>query len=446
MLHKLPNEFTDKKISPWGGIHLFKSVYDKLGLREFFGELPLPQPGSNRGFDPLDVVEAFLVSVVLGSQRLAHSGMLRSDEVIREIFNWKKGAPSASTLSRFFKKFSIELNDSIFPSIQKHLMDRVGLEKMTIDIDSTVITRHGKQEYARKGYNPNSRGKNSHHPLLAFCDDLKMVINSWMRSGDCHTSTQTNEFLDEVFEIIGPARIGLVRMDSGFYSEQIMKKLEGTEGGITYLIKAKMTSRLRSKIYQIENWHSPNMKEGAYEYSEIMYRGTSWEDPRRIVVCRKKKKKELEQKHKNKLLFKDLEEKESYDYYAIVTNSSLPCSAVHTLYNKRANCENIIKELKYDYSVEGFALHSFAAMEAAFRFIMMAYNIMIIFKQYAFKSKHVHKLSTIKFQCIAIGSYVIKRGRNKMLKLSGSGKRRHFLEKVFDNIEKIPPDFSIPIA
>jgi len=33
-----------------------------------------------------------------------------------------------------------------------------------------------------------------------------------------------------------------------------------------------------------------------------------------------------------------------------------------------------------------------------------------------------------------------------MLKLSGSGKRRHFLEKVFDNIEKIPPDFSIPIA
>jgi len=46
MLRKLPIEFTNKKISPWGGIQLFKSVYDKLGLREFLRGLPLPQPGS----------------------------------------------------------------------------------------------------------------------------------------------------------------------------------------------------------------------------------------------------------------------------------------------------------------------------------------------------------------------------------------------------------------
>ncbi len=100
MLRKLLIEFTGKKISPWGGIHLFKSVYDMLGLHEFLGGFPLPQPGSNRGVDSLDIVEAFLFSVVLGSQRLAHNGMLRSDEVIRDIFNWKKGAPSASTLTQ----------------------------------------------------------------------------------------------------------------------------------------------------------------------------------------------------------------------------------------------------------------------------------------------------------------------------------------------------------
>ena len=446
MLRSLPIEFTNKKISPWGGIHLFKSVYDKLLLREFLENLPLPQPGSNRGFNPVDVVESFLVSVVLGSHRLAHSGMLRSDEVIREIFNWEKGSPSASTLSRFFKKFSIELNDSIFPQIQKSFMDRVNIAKMTVDLDSTVITRHGNQEYAHKGYNPTARGKKSHHPLLAFCDDLKLVINSWMRSGDSHTSTQTNEFLDEVFEIVAPERIGLIRMDSGFYSGEIMQKLEDSGQGVTYLIKARMSSSLRNKIYQIENWHSPEMRTGSFEYSEMYYRSDSWEVARRIVVCRKKKKEATEPKDKNALLFKDLEEKESYDYYAFVTNSNLPCSAIHALYNKRANCENIIKELKYDYSVEGFALQDFAAMEAAFRFIMVAYNIMIMFKQYAIKSKHAHKLSTVKFQCIAIGSYVVKRGRNKMLKLSGSGKRRHFLEKIFERVEKIPPDFSISNA
>ena len=132
--------------------------------------------------------------------------------------------------------------------------------------------------------------------------------------------------------------------------------------------------------------------------------------------------------------------------YAFVTNSDLSSSMVHSIYNKRGDCENIIKELKYDYSIDGFALRKFYPMEAAFRLIMVAYNIMIIFKQSALVSKHSHRLATIKFQCIALGSYVVKRGRNKMLKLSAEGKRRHFLEKIFDKVELLPANFQISNA
>jgi hypothetical protein len=38
--------------------------------------LPLPRPGSNRGYQPEDLIEAFMCSVVMGSRRLAHTGML----------------------------------------------------------------------------------------------------------------------------------------------------------------------------------------------------------------------------------------------------------------------------------------------------------------------------------------------------------------------------------
>jgi hypothetical protein len=43
-----------------------------------------------------------MVSTVLGSRRMAHTGMLRTDEVIAQMFNWKDGMASQSTFSRFF--------------------------------------------------------------------------------------------------------------------------------------------------------------------------------------------------------------------------------------------------------------------------------------------------------------------------------------------------------
>lgn len=55
-------------------------------------------------------------------------------------------------------------------------------------------------------------------------------------------------------------------------------------------------------------------------------------------------------------------------------------------------------------------------------------------------------LSTLKFQCIAIGSYLVKDGRKKIMKLDAEGKRRHFLEYFFDQIEELSPPFNFSNA
>ena len=55
---------------------------------------------------------------------------------------------------------------------------------MTLDLDSTVMTRYGTQEGAMRGYNPAKRGRASHHPLMAFVADLRMIANCWLRSGN----------------------------------------------------------------------------------------------------------------------------------------------------------------------------------------------------------------------------------------------------------------------
>ena len=96
---------------------------------------------------------------------------------------------------------------------------------------------------------------------------------------------------------------------------------------------------------------------------------------------------------------------------------------VHKKYNERGDSENRIKELKYDYAIDGFGLSQFGAMEAAFRFIMVDYNLMAIFKQAVLDTKGYKYLSTIKFQCIALGSYIAKSARKAKLITSAHEKK-----------------------
>lgn len=442
-MHELAHEFTDRKISPWGGIKFFHKTYLTSGTRDHLAQLPLPQPGSNRGYSPLDIVEGFMTSVVLGARRLEHSGMMRMDQVIQEIFGWKKGMASASTFSRFFDKFDVELNDQIFPSVMKFLLDQVDIRRMTLDIDSTVITRYGHQECAIKGYNPAKRGRPSHHPIMAFCDELKMVVNAWMRTGDSHSVTDAKEFLIEVFQIVSRSNVGLLRGDVGFYSDEIMSYLEESDNPVNYIFKAKMTSALMARILKLRKWHSNDSVTNGACYAEFDYQATKWKEPRRIVVVRIPKRKDP---YRQKELFEEYEQLNEHEFMAFVSTLSASTVQIHRRYNERGDSENRIKELKYDFGIDGFALQKFGAMEAAFRFIMVAYNIMAIFKQAIMTSKINHRLSTIKFQCIAIGSYLVTSGRKKKMKLAAEGKRRHFLEHLFENLEVVRPPYQFSNA
>ena len=80
-----------------------------------------------------------------------------------------------------------------------------------MDFDSTIITRYGKQEGAKKGYNPKKQGRDSHHPLLAFIADLRLVANVWLRSGDTGSSNNFAAFLEDTLNKLKGKTIGLTQ-------------------------------------------------------------------------------------------------------------------------------------------------------------------------------------------------------------------------------------------
>jgi Transposase DDE domain group 1 len=312
-----------------------------------------------------------------------------------------------------------------------------------LDVDSSVITRYGKQEGSKRGYNPKKPGRGSHHPLFAFVNDIRMVANCWNRSGNTASSTNILHFLEETFEILQNKTVGLFRADSGFCNTQVLDYIEGK--GIAYVISCKLYANLQSAIYAIKTWNG--IGEGLW-VSEIQYRQGGWGKARRIIVIRQSE--EIRPKatgKKLKTLFSRMgiadDKVYRHRYHAFVTNQSLPAIQIWEQYKGRGDSENRIKELKEDFGVEGFCMDNFCATETAMRFVMVAYNLMSLFRQLTHQKQPQPKLQTLRFNCFAVGSWIKKEGEKLTLKMSVPLKRRQWYDSLFANIRNSTLPFSL---
>lgn len=116
---------------------------------------------------------------------------------------------------------------------------------------------------------------------------------------------------------------------------------------------------------------------------------------------------------------------ERYRYSCLVTNMSLP-PALWRMYRYRAEAENKIKELKYDFGFDSFNLRSFYGTEAALSFVMFAYNLMSLFRHFILHSEIQRRLSRLRYNTFAIGSYLVRDGNQVILKMALTLKKREW--------------------
>jgi len=417
-------EYSDKDVTAWGGMKLMHDLVERMGIKDYLRRLRIPRKGSNRGYDPIQILESFWVSIWIGASRFTHSEFLRYDKTLQEIFGWNR-VPSQSTFSRFFHKFSWKRNEAVFEPLFRWFFEQLSFDNLTLDLDSTVMTRYGAQEGAKVGYNPQKPGRASHHPLIAFMADLRMVVNAWMRPGNTGSSSNYKNFLSETFRILQNKRVGLVRADSGFFSEGFCNEIESRS--LNYITAVPLYPVIKSEIGSQRGWVA--IADGI-EIVEWTYRLPSWKKERRMIAVRKRLEKYPKASGKL-LLFAD-EVCPRYRYSAFVTNLDLPAAQVWNLYRDRGDAENRIKELKYDFGADSFCLSEFFATEAAFRFIMMAYNIMSVFRQIVLKSKNQATLSTLRFKCFALGAWIRTHANHWVLKIALAKEKRAWLDGLFN--------------
>jgi hypothetical protein len=430
-------EYSDRNVTAWGGMKLMKDLVDRCRIKDLLRTCDLPQPQSNRGYDPIDIVESFWTSIWIGASRFTHCSWLRFDATLKEIFNWKE-VPSQSTYSRFFSKFSLKRNTEVFPKIQRWFFEQLRFDNMTIDLDSSVMTRYGEQEGAKVGYNPQKRGRASHHPLIAFMAEMRMVVNAYMRSGNTSSLSNVRGFLDETFGILQNKKVGLVRADSGFFSEDFMRYFE--DRATHYVVAAKFYAPIKSELRNGKTWI--RIADGI-DITEWDYKLPGWSKTRRMVAVRKNV--ERRPKASGRLLLFDVAE-ERYRYSTFVTDLDLPMQQIWNMYRDRGDAENRIKELKYDFGADSFCLKKFFATEASFRFIMIAYNLISLFRQIVLKEKNQATLSSIRFKCFALGSWISRHANQRILKIALAREKRAWLDGLFDTAKAIHPPFQFSNA
>ena len=171
-------KFTSREVSAWGGLALLKRMLDGMDFKSAMQSWGLPKPDSNRSYAPEQLIEQMIVSIWCGAARFCHAVITRLDSTLIGLFGWGRAA-GLKAIVRLFQRFDQASAMRVQMSSYQWLFNKLGLGPVTLDVDSSVLTRWGSQiEGGMKGYNPKHHGRASHHPLLAFVADWRLVART----------------------------------------------------------------------------------------------------------------------------------------------------------------------------------------------------------------------------------------------------------------------------
>lgn len=249
----------------------------------------------------------------------------------------------------------------------------------------------------------------------------------WLRSGDTSSANNFLGFLEDTLSKLKNKTVSLIRLDSGFFQSDILDYLEFKT--MDYVVAAKFSAPIQRLIAANNNWI---LLDTGIEICEQMYQSNSWTKPRRLIIVRQRIKDRPKATGKQLKLFAEEEIYRNYRYSAYVTNLKFAPAEIWRLYRGRADAENRIKELKYDFGFDSFSLKNFYATEAALTFAMIAYNLMALFRTFVLQEKTQKKLSTLRYRTFAIGAYFEKFGGKLVLKIALNKKRREWFSGLWN--------------
>ncbi len=409
----LPQIFDLENATVLGGLNHLARFLKQLGidrkLADRFREAKAEW--SDWRFDR--VLRVMLDASFAGIERLYHFEDLETEPLLCAQHRVDR-LPDLKTLYRDLRRFKdpallASLHDLSEEVVVEALKDQ---RRVVLEIDSTVETVYGRQEGAEIGPNPHKPGRPSYPPLLARDRLSDLLVHHKLRPGDSGTATGIVSFLHRTLDIVkrdGNTRETLARLDSGFECEEAMRVLE--RRGVGYVIKMRATWSLISVLgdFSPQVWRRVDGEgEGKIQVTSFYFEPSSWSRPRRVVVVRKREMDQV-QGH----LFDACGWSSSF----FVTDRDWKPEEVARFYDKRADVERTICEVKHDLAIDHVPTSCFEANAADLALKILARNLLVLYRDRGLRLKTRLRVMTLRRRYLLIAGRIVRRSGRLLLRL-----------------------------
>ena len=441
-------EFSPKLITSWvGTAAIFSRFLDKIKFRELVDKIYPVKEHSNNSTGVYSKIMSLFISVLNGGTKFSHINYMENGSKIYErCFRAKRLVKSSTGITRYWNKYCGQgLNEILLQNISEFflrpLLKQAGLKEDTLRFDSTVITRYGNQEGAKKGYNPAKRGRPSNNPQIAFLGS-GYTANFWNRSGNSNSANGIVDFYAQTRGFIEGIKVTRVLADSGYYERNFILKLE--EDGVDYVIAAPIYQFFQRIIYGLKEW---TLVDNGIEVSEFRFAHLPevWNGERRYVVVRQEIKKRPKATGKQLSIFDDEPYGKEYRHSLYVTNDeSVTPQEIWNYYRPRANDENIIQNLKDGFGLSAYNMKGFWATEAVLMTICLIFHnlVTMLIKQVIHPADKGRKLRSLRMEYLVVPALLGKDDRDNVLRLGLSNtKRKTKFTQLLDKIRDMELNF-----
>ena len=365
--------FEDQRLTSFAGLvvlqKFFQVIQFKAQLQPCFRHLA---PG--KIFDRTTIFLQLVLHVLLGFRELRDGDHYRDDPLVQRVLGLKR-LPDVATISRMLKEADETSVRKLRQLLGQLVLDRLAslvLPRITLDFDGSVQSTQRRAEGSAVGFNKKKKGARSYYPLFCTVAQTGQVLNFLHRSGNVHDSNGAQAFILSCVEQVRSVLPGViieVRMDSAFFSDEIVTALDKQGVQFTISVPFERFVELKQMIEQRQRWFALNKD---VSYFESQWKPKSWKRRCRFLMIRTRTK----QQQKGPLQL-DLFEPYAYGYEfkVIVTNKDLSAAGVVSYHEGRGSQEGVFGELKSQCQMDYIPVRTRRGNETFLLASLFAFNL-----------------------------------------------------------------------
>lgn len=374
-----------------------------------------------------DILGTILLSVLSGHTRYSHITTVKTDKVNAPLLGMNKIVSEDSVRRALIKMPETESKEWLMAEL-KNCYSEILHIPWILDVDTTIKCLYGHQEGAVVGYNPKKPGRPSHTYHTYMIANIRMILDAEVMAGNESSASHTLPYLFSWLDSLPVEhRPRFIRGDCAFGNDPVMEACE--ERGLSYLFKLKQTPNVKRFISQqmvLDEWE--NAGQGWQGHSGELQL-TGWKKARRVVILRRKIKKDVGIINKKALSgqmtfeFADMGESlDAYEYAALVTNRDDEIITIGSHYRDRADSENNFDELKNQWGWSGFTTNDLHRCRLMARIIALVYNWWTLFTRLIEPDAHLEAITSRPLLLHAVGKQIQHSGQKIIQVNSSHGK------------------------